>query len=639
MKKIIALLWVLVFIVTLPACSGNTVAFTDVPASQPTNASGKASAVAVNTVTQEAIVTPSPISVEYDSDDLNVKADSSDISYIKLEGNSITVDGSGATVEGNIVTITSAGTYNVRGTLNDGQIIVNTKDQKKVKLILNGVDITCSASAPIYVMNAEKTVITLAEGTENYVTDGELYVFEGPASDEPNAAIFSHDDLTINGEGLLTVNANYNNGIASKDDLKITGGNITVNAVNDGIKGKDSLAIKDGTVTVTAGSDALQSYNVEDAEKGYVAIESGVLSLTAGMDGIQAETSVLIEDGDITITAGGGSANSSDRTDWGNWGGRNPTSASNDTPSAKGIKAVVAVTIEAGTINIDASDDTLHSNGSLVINAGDINLASGDDGIHADATIAINGGDINITKSYEGIESAVVTLNGGNIHLVANDDGINIAGGDGSSMNGRPGQNRFSASSNNHLYIHDGYVAIDAKGDGLDVNGSIAMTGGFVLVNGPTMNGNGALDCDGAFEVSGGYLVAAGSAGMAEAPDMSSTQYSVMVNFSTVQPAGTLVHIATEDGEEILTFAPTKEYQSVVLSSSQLNNGSTYVVYTGGSSTGMVTDSLYSGGTYTVGEQVTSFTISDMVTVAGAYGGGFRGGPGGNAPPSGNRRP
>ncbi len=62
----------------------------------------------------------------------------------------------------------------------------------------------------------------------------------------PNAAIFSNDDLTINGGGSLTVDANYNNGIQSKDDLHITGGNISVTAVNDGIKGRDSIAVRDG---------------------------------------------------------------------------------------------------------------------------------------------------------------------------------------------------------------------------------------------------------------------------------------------------------------------------------------------------------------------------------------------------------
>jgi hypothetical protein len=85
------------------------------------------------------------------------------------------------------------------------------------------------------VVNSEKTIITLAENTENHLTDGEAYILEDIDSDEPNAAIFSKSDLTINGSGSLIVKANYNNGIQSKDDLKITEGNINVCAKNDGI--------------------------------------------------------------------------------------------------------------------------------------------------------------------------------------------------------------------------------------------------------------------------------------------------------------------------------------------------------------------------------------------------------------------
>jgi len=144
------------------------------------------------------------------------------------------------------------------------------------------------------------------------------------------------------------------------------------------------------------------------------------------------------------------------------------------------------------------------------------------------------------------------------------------------------------------------------------------MTGGTLLVNGPTNNGNGALDYDGTFTMNGGYLLAAGSSGMAQAPGTSSSQYAVMINLASSQPAGTLVHIETENGEEILTFAPNKTYQSIIFSSSLLEKGTTYLVYTGGSSTGVITDGLYSGGTYSAGTQVTNFTVSGTVTTAGS---------------------
>ena len=75
-------------------------------------------------------------------------------------------------MNGSTVTITANGTYNISGTLNNGQILVNAPDDATVILLLNGVNITNSNSAPIYAMNADKVVITLADGTENAVTDG-----------------------------------------------------------------------------------------------------------------------------------------------------------------------------------------------------------------------------------------------------------------------------------------------------------------------------------------------------------------------------------------------------------------------------------------------------------------------------------
>jgi hypothetical protein len=650
MKKITLLFLLSTLIFTLAACSGVAVeSAEDVSTSAAVTGLAEPTATAIN-VQQTPEATSSPISAEYDADDLDSSASRSDKSYIKLEGDSITFEGSGATVNGSIITITSAGVYSISGTLDDGQIMVDTEDQEKVVLVLDGADVACSTNAPIYVVNAEKTVIALADGTENYVTDGASYVFE-ETEDEPNAAVFSKDDLTINGDGLLTVNANYNNGITSKDDLKVTGGSITVNAVNDGIKGRDSIAIKGGIIVVNAGGDGLQANNDESSEEGTIVIKGGTLDITAGLDGIQAETSLLVSGGDLTITSGGGSANSS--TDGGGiWGGRRMEGNPNKpTESAKGLKAGVDITITAGTIKIDSSDDSINTNDSITINGGDILLGSGDDGMHADSTLEINGGSISITKSYEGIESAVITINDGNIHIFASDDGINAAGGvDGSSMNGRPGQNRFGMSGDCYLYVTGGYVFIDAYGDGIDVNGTIEMTDGFVIVNGPTNNGNGPLDYLGTFNMDGGFLLAVGSSGMAQAPSMSSTQYSVMHNFASPEAAGTMVHIETESGQDVLTFVPTKEYQSVLLSSPELENGTSYAVYSGGSSTGTVTDGLYSGGTYTAGTQVADFAISSMVTGVGSMMGRFPGGPGGNMPapggsggrmpePGGRRRP
>ena len=613
MKKIFVAGLVLTLILALAACSsGNSMPNNDLLPSQPADNSTNEPSTMTN-AKQTSV--SSIISVEYDSDDLDSSLNSAGMSYINLEGDSITLDGNGAIVDGSTITITSAGTYSVSGTLIDGQIKVDTQDKETVKLVLNGVDITCSTSAPIYIVNAEKTVLTLAEGSENFVTDGDSYVFEDTETDEPNAAIFSHDDLTINGDGSLTVEANYNNGIQSKDDLIIVSGNINVSAINDGIKGRDSIAVRDGNITVNAGGDGLQSNNNEDSERGYIAIEGGTLNITAGLDGIQAETSLVISAGNITITSGGGSINSSSNISSGrNAWGDNP-SVSTSSVSAKGLKSGVNVIIMGGTINIDSSDDAIHSNKSLTIDDGVFLLKSGDDGIRSEYSLTINGGDISVLQSYEGFESAVITVNDGNVHLVTSDDALNASsGGGGGQVDG------------SFLYLNGGYILIDASGDGLDSNGTAIMTGGFVIVQGPAFQGNGPLDVNGEFEISGGFLIAAGSAGMPEIPSTSSTQNSIAMVLDSTQPGGTIIHIESMDGEEILTYESPKDYQLFVFTSPELQANTTYNVYTGGDSTGKVANGLYSGGTYTAGTQITSFTISSTVTTIGSFSGGFPGG-------------
>lgn len=548
-------------------------------------------------------------------------------------GSSITINGSGATIDGNTITITQGGTYSLSGTLSDGQLIVNAGDLDHVKLLLNGVNMTSSTSAPIYIMNADKTTLTLVDGTENIITDATSYYYEDSSIDEPNAAIFSKDDLKINGTGNLIVNANYNNGIASKDDLTITNGNITVNAVNNGIKGKDSIEIENGTFIINSGGDAIKSDNTTDATKGYITINDGTFDLVATGDGIQAETNLLINDGVFNIKTGGGSENArSHSSGWGNWvfpGQSQSSSSSNEeTTSAKGLKAGLNLTIEGGTFTIDSSDDAMHTNDSIVINNGGLLITSGDDGIHADTNLEINGGTIDITKSYEGLESTTITINDGTIHLVASDDGINAAGGnDGSSMGGRPGQNQFS-SSTGMIYLNGGYVYVDATGDGIDANGSIEMSGGTVLVNGPTDGANEALDFDASFNISGGLLIAAsGSSRTLQTPSTSSTQNTIVL--STNASADTLINIKDTNGTDLLTFAPSKTSQVITISSPEFKTGSTYTISTGGTYSGTETDGLYTNGTYSGGSELTSVTLSSSVTRSGSLSNGSMGIPSG----------
>ena len=525
--------------------------------------------------------------------------DSTQVVPIVFDGATITASSGSVTVSGSVATITMPGTYDISGTSTDGQVVVETAEEGTVRLILNGLALANTTTAPINITAADKAVIVLADGTQNSVTDAASYVFPDAETDEPNAAIFSKADLTICGGGALTVTGNYNDGIGSKDGLIINGGTLNVTADDDGIRGKDYLIIREGTVTISAGGDGLKSDDDEDGDRGYILVESGSVNVTSGQDAISAATDVLIAGGQFTLTSGGGSSRSV-----------------SSSVSAKGIKGTVCVIVNGGTFSISSADDAIHSNSAVVLHSGTFDISSGDDGVHADSLLEINGGTINITKSYEGLESITVTINDGDIHVVASDDGINGAGGnDGSGAGGWPGMGGMTPGAGNaSLAINGGCIYVNASGDGLDVNGSITMTAGTVLVNGPTSNGNGALDYDATFKMTGGFLIAAGSSGMAMAPSSSSSQRSVLAVFTSTKSANTIFRIEDSDGNEVLTFKPVKNYQSVAFCVPALTNGATYTAYTGGSSTGTESDGLFTGGEYSGGTRLGTFTISRIVT-------------------------
>ncbi len=578
--------------------------------------------VGIETGTANIIQAAVNDTVTYKKDDEYAPWQDQNPVYIRLNGSAANIQGAGAAFKDSAVTITAPGVYVISGKMDDGQLIVKSEKKGTVRLVLNGVEIQCEDNAALNIKQADKTVISLEAGTENVISDGEKYA--DSRKDASNAALFSEDDLTINGSGSLKVYGNYNNGINVKDDLKITGGKIYIKAVDDGMIGRDLTAVREGLVTIEAGGDAMKATNDEKADKGFILTEGGTFYLTAGHDGIQAETSIVIKAGDFTITTGGGSINSRSVPDdrfnpWSREANRNGTTTdgteAETSESAKGIKSASIIQITGGSLNIDASDDAIHSNDSIQITNGSIHAASGDDGIHADSSIIIEGGEITIIKSYEGIESSSISITGGTIHVTARDDGLNVAGGnDGSSLGGRPGQNNFNVSVAAQLKIDGGFLVINADGDGLDSNGSVFMSNGTVLVHGPTSNGNGPLDYDRTFEISGGLLIAAGSSGMAQAPGEASKQASLMMTYDTIQKAGTIVRVEDSSGKEIVTFVPEKQYQSVLISSPSLKKNETYSLFSGGTAQGSQNSGLYSGTQYQGGEQINSFTITNQIT-------------------------
>jgi hypothetical protein len=379
------------------------------------------------------------------------------------------------------VKISSAGTYTLTGTLSNGQILVSASKTDKVTLILSNANITNKTGAAIYAEQCDKMTVTLASGTKNTLTDGGgAFVYANVTDEEPNAALFCKDDLTINGTGSLTVNAGFNNGIGTKDDLVIESGTIAVNAANHAIRGNDSVTVSGGNFNITAGNDGIQTNTEDDPTLGIITIKNGAFKITAAHDGIQSANSLLISGGEFDIKSGG-----------------NTSSSADDSDSYKGIKAVGDIEVSAGTLTVNSADDSVHSNGNITIRGGNFTLASGDDGVHADGTLNVSGGTINVTKSFEGLEGANVNISAGTITVISTDDGINAAGGTNASVGGGQfGNDRFAAGGSYSVTISGGAVTLYTASDGIDSNGTLEVTGGTIAVFiGPTRDGD-ATDVD-----------------------------------------------------------------------------------------------------------------------------------------------
>lgn len=532
--------------------------------------------------------------VEFEEDDYYFDWTSAAHTTITLNGDCAASDGNGATVSSAVVTIHAPGIYEITGTLTDGSIVVDTADKETVILVLNNAEITSQTSAPIYIKDAGKTVILLEPETDNSVHGGSGCMVD--AEEEPSAAIFSKSDLTIGGSGTLTVTADYNDGITCKDVFKITDGTLVVTAVSDGLVGKDSLNIEKAFITITAGKDGMRSTNNTDASLGNVMIADGEFTITAACDAITAENTLQIADGTFNLSSGGGYPGKSINTGnenntapgggmkpGGKTGGSTATTTTSAEISKKGLKAGQNLIINGGDITISSYDDAIHSNLDVTINNAVLLIETGDDGIHAENDVVVNSGDITIKNAYEGIEGTNVSLNNGTYYICTTDDGVNIN------------------SDSGVFAINGGEVSINANGDGLDSNGTIVMTGGTVYVDGPVNDGNGSIDYNSDFRISGGTLVASGSSGMAQAPSEKSSQASILMYYSSIQTAGTVLTVKDSSGSVVTIFTPTKQYSSVAISSPLFEIGSTYV--------------LYKNGT-----EVTSFEITGTLTYLGESG-------------------
>lgn len=504
-------------------------------------------------------LTDSNVDINFTDRDKSSEYDESSAVKITLNGSGAVVSGSGVNISGSTVTITSAGTYIISGSLSDGQIVIAASDSDKVQLVLNNAEINCNTSAAVYVKSADKVFVTLPAGTTNSLGGGTEYVQTD--DNTVDGVIFSKSDLTLNGTGTLKIDADYRHGIVTKDTLCITGGTYVIDAVKTCLAGKDGIKILDGSFTLTSGSKGLNSGNDDDAKEG-------------------------------------------------------------------------SIYIAGGTFTIKSEDDSIHADGSCIIAGGTYTIAAGDDGIHANYDTIITDGSITITDSYEGIEGRRITVSGGTINLTASDDGINAATGGSSDEQQMPGgqqpqemrmpggqkpsgmdmdnkgqapASRSASDDDVYIKITGGTITVNAGGDGIDSNGNLYITGGTVYVAGPTSNGNGALDYEGEASITGGTLIAAGSSGMAQGMGSNSTQCSMLVNLSETIAAGSVISLKDSSGNVLISWTSPKQFSSVVISTAELAQGSTYTLVTG--------------------DTQTEVTLSSVATTSGnaGFGGGFGG--------------
>lgn len=463
-------------------------------------------------------------------------------------------------VEGSVVTITGEGTYVLSGTLEDGQIIVDAEKDETVRLVLDGVSVVCGYSSPLY-SKGGNVIVILAEGTENTFADAEDYQYENEGDDEPDAAIFSKDDLTFNGTGILNVTGNYNHAVHCKDDLKFVTGTFVVTAADDGIVGKDSVSVKNGNFTIISGDDGVKAANAEESDKGYVLIEKGSFEITSGGDGIQAETLLRINDGNIDITTNGGSGNAGKSSDMpgGRKQGTPPENMPEEGDEREGMippegepgEGVAPPDRESGEQMVSAEENsgerripakgapeglvekgmaqpgegTIPTDGNesdsgsskalksyvdLIIAGGEYSLDSCDDAIHSDRNITIESGTFSVSTGDDGVHAGQkLTVNGGVLDISQSYEGlegfeITINGGDIRIIASDDGINAAASKVNGTEEVQR---SMEAKGFPEEDQGAVmTFNGGNVYVN---ADGDG-LDANGDIFINGGVLTVHG---------------------------------------------------------------------------------------------------------------------------------
>lgn len=522
----------------------------------------------------------------------------------------------GVTVEDGTLTITKAGTYKLSGEY-QGQIKVETADSDAVRLVLDNANITNSSGAALNVVNADEVILYSASGTTNTISDGADYTATG--ENDPDAVVYSKADLTIAGEGTLKVNGNHEDGIHTSDGLVIASGTLEVNAANTGIKGKDYVDILGGTINVTAQQDGIKSTNDTDEGKGWTRLSNGTVTVNAGDDGFKASRVVEISGGSLTVEQ----SDEGIEAQYINVSGGDVNVTSADDGMNASLKTSDSESTDSSVNTSDTANQQQNNQQQGSLPGGQQNGASNQQqqGTGQPQPPAMSGTSQDGT-SQNGTSGTAQqqnnTQNQGNQNMgqppaMPGGNAQDGTTGTGQQGMGQPPQGGMPGGGGGTFEVIDaainvsgGHVTVNAEGDGIDSNGVTTLSGGTLIVNGPSQGGNAALDTNGDLLLNGATVLSGSTADMFEAPSTNSTSGYLKLTNSSGFEQGSTVQVADSSGKVVANYKVTKSnVQLVLVSSSSIVKGQSYTVYTTTSAVDSNAASLASGAT-----ELGSFTAS-----------------------------
>lgn len=443
-------------------------------------------------------------------------------------------------------------------------------------------------------------VLTLGGCTKTPVDNADGTPPTSTVTPEDGTAVdVSKGDITVTRKGVYTLFGTKTDGAitvnAPKQDVVLVLNGVTVEHQNGPaihVKAANSVTLTLAVDTVNTLSDGSQ-YSLTDGDakvdaavfsRGDVIVNGeGTLTVNGNYaHGIVSKDTVTVSSGTVKITS-----------------------------KADAVQANDSILVSGGQLQIVSTDDGLHSDGSIAVVGGIHTISAGDDGVHAetDLTVTGDGTMLTVTTSYEALEATSVGISGGILSLTATDDGINAAGGtDNSGQGGRPGDH-FAASTGK-VEILGGEVYIKVAGDAIDANGTLAISGGNIVISGAVRGDTAILDFDSTGEITGGTFIGTGAMGMAQNFSSTSTQGAYMLSASGQE--GTVITLTDQDGTTLLTRTADQVFSCIIVSHPLMKQGETYTLHVGD----------------------TAYTLEMTSTVVGGGGHGFGGGFGGGGRPS-----